>query len=249
MTATTAMSPARETASDAAKVITSAYDPGLIGIAPELFAPGKFSETLSTVVALAQHTFGCDAASVILIADGTSYVAAVASTEEAARADGFQIEHYEGPGLDAITELEAVTATDLRLDSRWRFWAPLAAGLGFQSVLSLALADDGPLGSLTLYYRSPSSFDAELLAAGRAFGQQVSVAIAVAVEREQLVRARDSRAVVGQATGILMERQGLTADEARAMLRRYSSHSNQKVRLLAEQVLSDRCLSELIVRG
>jgi transcriptional regulator with GAF, ATPase, and Fis domain len=248
MTATAAVNPTRETAADGAGRIPSAYDPGLVGIAPELFAPGKFSDTLNTVVARAQHTFGCDAASVILIADGTSYVAAAASTEEAGRADGFQIEHYEGPGLDAITEFQAVTATDLRLDSRWRFWAPLAAGLGFQSVLSLALTDDGPLGSLTLYYRSPSSFDAALLAAGRAFGHQVSVAIAVAVEREQLVRARDSRTVVGQATGVLMERHGVSADEAVAMLRRYSSHSNQKLRLIAGQVVSDRTLCELILR-
>jgi ANTAR domain-containing protein/GAF domain-containing protein len=249
MTTAVAGNPATEAVLDGTRGTTSAPPPSHVGIDAELFAPGRLPETLRAAVALAQHTFGCGAAGVILIADGASYVGAEASTAEAESADGLQIEHQEGPGLDAITGLQPVLATDIRLDSRWRFWAPLAAGLGFRSVLSLVLSDGGPLGALNLYSRRPSFFGAEHTAPGRSLAQQVSIAIAVAVEREQLARARDSREVVGQATGILMERYRVTAEEAIAMLRRYSSHSNQKLRLVAERVLSDRALPDLIFRG
>jgi ANTAR domain/GAF domain len=249
MTAVVAVSPAPSAAPDDRNGLTPASPPEHIGMAAELFGRGRFPETLRTAVTFAQHTVGCDAAGVILIADGASYVAAEASTTDAATADGLQIEHYEGPGLDAITGLQPVLAADLRLDSRWRFWGPLAAGLGYQSVLSLELTDGGPLGALTLYSQRPSFFGADFVAPGKDLAQQVSIAIAVAVEREQLARARDSHEVVGRATGILMERHRLTADDAIALLRRYSSHSNQKLRLVAEQVLSDRAVSELIVRG
>jgi ANTAR domain-containing protein/GAF domain-containing protein len=246
---TTALAdPAPEATSNGTPGGTSAQRLDHVGIAAELFARGKFPETLRTAVGLAQHTFGCDAAGVILIADGSSYVGAAASTVDADAADGLQIEHYEGPGLDAITGLQPVVAADLRLDSRWRLWAPQAAELGFRSVLSLVLTDSDPLGSLTLYSRRPSFFGDGLVASGQVLAQQVSIAIAIGVEREQLARARDSHEVVGQATGILMERYRVPADEAIAMLRRYSSHSNQKLRLLAERVITDRALPELIVR-
>jgi len=140
-----------------------------------------------------------------------------------------------------------VVSRELRLDGRWRFWGPKAVDLGFRSVWSLNLGDSVPFGALTLYSRRPSFFQGESPGPDLSFARQVSVAITVAVEREQLVRARDSREVVGRATGILMERYGATAEEAIGMLRRYSSHSNQKLRLIAERVVSDRTFLELIV--
>jgi AmiR/NasT family two-component response regulator len=59
------------------------------------------------------------------------------------------------------------------------------------------------------------------------------------------MRARDSRGVVGQAQGILMERYQISAEQAFALLRRYSSHLNQRLRLVAERVVVDRSLPEL----
>ena len=71
-----------------------------------------------------------------------------------------------------------------------------------------------------------------------AFAQQASYAIAIAVEREQLMRARDSRGVVGQAQGILMERYKVTADEAFGLLVRSSSVTNRKLRDIADDLAS-----------
>ena len=109
----------------------------------------------------------------------------------------------------------------------------------------MVLTDGDPFGALTLYSRRPSFFRAESVAVQRAFAQQASIAITVAVERAQLVQARDSRGLVGQAQGILMERYQFTAEQAFAVLRRYSSHLNQKLRVVAERVVADRSLPEL----
>jgi hypothetical protein len=223
--------------------------PTFVGIAADLFAPTGLVETLDRVVGLVRRTFDCDGAGVVLTADGRGSAATAASAADAKRAETLQVEHRQGPGFDAMSERQPVASSELRFDSRWRFWAPQAAALGFRSVLSLVLEDGDPFGAVTLYSRRPSFFSTECLAPELGFAQQASIAIVVAVEREQLMRARDSRGIVGQAQGILMERYQLTADQAFAVLRRYSSHLNQKLRLIAERVISDRSLPDLDLVG
>ena len=51
-----------------------------------------------------------------------------------------------------------------------------------------------------------------------------------------LQQAVASRDVIGQAKGILMERERLTADQAFDVLRRASQHVNLKLRDVAERV-------------
>ena len=51
-----------------------------------------------------------------------------------------------------------------------------------------------------------------------------------------LREALASRDVIGQAKGMLMEREGISADQAFDILRRVSQRSNVKLRELAEQI-------------
>jgi hypothetical protein len=221
----------------------------IVDLAPDLFAPRNLGGTLDSVVSLARRTFGCDGAGVMLTAPHGNAATTAASTTAARRADALQLEHHQGPGFDAITSRQPVVSTELRFDSRWRFWAPQAAEVGFRSVLSLVLDNDEPFGAVTLYSRRPSFFAADCFTAGARFAQQASIATAVAVERAQLLRARDSRGIIGQAQGILMERYRISAEQAFAVLKRYSSHRNQKLRLVAEQLINNRRLPELDLLG
>ena len=223
----------------------SVCPPRFVGLASGLFAPTSLAETLETVVGLARRSFGCDGAGVVLTAAGGRSAATAATAADVKRAELLQVEHHQGPAFDAITGQRPVVSPELRFDSRWRFWAPQAAELGFRSVLSLVLADSDPIGAVTLYSRRPSFFRTESLVAELGFAQQASIAIAVAVEREHLQRARDARGIVGQAQGILMERYQITADQAFAVLKRYSSHLNQKLRCVAERIVRQRSLPEL----
>ena len=60
---------------------------------------------------------------------------------------------------------------------------------------------------------------------------------------QNLWQAIDSRNLIGQAQGILMERFGLTPDSAFAVLRRYSQHHNRKLAVLAEELVTTGRLS------
>lgn len=211
----------------------------LVNGARDPFAAMSVAETLNIVVGLARQTFHADGSGILLAAGGGAAPAA-ASGNQARRADVLQVDHHQGPGFQAIKGRQPVVSLELRFDGRWRFWAPQAADLGLRSVLALTLTDGDPIGALTLYSQRPSFFRGDSLAPGLEFAQQASIAITVAAEREQLVRAAESRGIVGQAQGILMERYHISADQAFAVIRRSSSALNQKLRLIAERIIGGR---------
>jgi transcriptional regulator with GAF, ATPase, and Fis domain len=225
----------------------SAYDSWahVMEVAQELFAQTTLEATLDTTATFGCQLLGCDAAAILLGSEKSGTTAAAASHPDARRADALQLEARQGPGLQAMARRQPVISTELRFDSRWRFWAPQAAHLGFRSVLSLGLADGDTTGALNLYSRRASFFHSHDLALGQMFARHASIALAIAAEREQLLRAVDSRGVVGQAQGILMERYNVTADQAFTVLGRYSSHLNLKLRLVAELVIRDRSLPDV----
>lgn len=212
------------------------------------FVRRSVAETLEIVVRLARQRFGADGAGILLAADGGA-ASTAASGAQARRADALQVDLHQGPGHHAIEGRQPVISAELRFDSRWRFWAPQAADLGFRSVLSLTLTDGDPFGALTLYSKRRSFFRTDSLASGLGFAQQASIAITVAVEREQLLRAADSRGIIGQAQGILMERYRITADQAFAMIRHSSSALNQKLRFIAERIIGGRTLPDVDLVG
>jgi GAF domain-containing protein len=211
------------------------------------FAATGVAEAVQAVVELARRTFGADGAGILLVADGTDGGTASAATSgfQARQADALQVDHHQGPGFQAIKGRQPVVSPDLRFDGRWRFWAPQAADLGLRSVLSLALVDGEPFGALTLYSRRPSFFHGDSLAPGLGFAHQAAAAITVAVEREQLLRAAESRGVVGQAQGILMERYEISAEQAFAVIKRSAAALDQKLRAIAEHITGDRSLVDL----
>ncbi len=208
------------------------------------FVSTSVADTLDILVNLAASTFGADGAGVVLSADGAA-VATAASGTEVRQADLLQVEHRQGPALHSMKRRQPVISSELRFDSRWRFWAPQAADLGFRSLLSLALVDGDPFGAVTLYSRRPSFFGTDSLARGLGFAQQASVAITVAVEREQQLRTAEARGLIGQAQGILMEQYHITADQAFDLIKRSAAALDQKLRLIAERIIGDRRLPDV----
>ena len=60
------------------------------------------------------------------------------------------------------------------------------------------------------------------------------------VSRRDFTRAVDGRTVIGQAQGILMERYGITADQAFTVLKRLSQDRNVKLNQLASEFVEHR---------
>lgn len=59
-----------------------------------------------------------------------------------------------------------------------------------------------------------------------------------------LQNALNTRTIVGQAQGVLMERFGVEADRAFAILRRYSQHKNIKLTKVARDLVETRELPQ-----
>ncbi len=92
------------------------------------------------------------------------------------------------------------------------------------------------MGALNLYSTKPGAFDDTDIALGSVFAAHAAVALSTALHDEQMEEALQSRDVIGQAKGILMAREGITADAAFDTLRRASQRLNVKLRDVADQV-------------
>lgn len=158
------------------------------------------------------------------------------------RIDALQAEVGEGPCLDAVFEHQTVRVPDMANEQRWLNFAPRAAQAGAGgSMLSFQLYVQGDnLGALNLYGHRPNAFDDESEHVGLLFASHAAVAFADAQKIEQLNRAVDSRDLIGQAKGILMERYKINADQAFTVLVRVSQQNNRKLRDLAQELASKR---------
>ena len=209
-----------------------------------LFAPGSVPETLQRIVALSVDTIdSCDLAGIFLVADGRVTTPA-ASEPLVTRLDGLQFEADEGPCLDAISEQGVYYAGDLRDDDRWPQFGPRATELGVRCLLAVPLLAEGTLAALNLYARMPLAYGAIDRAKGLLLATLAGHALHSAQLRQdeethsdQLQQALVTRGVIGQAQGILMERERITADQAFNVLRRASQTLNIKLRDVAQTLV------------
>jgi GAF domain-containing protein len=196
-------------------------------------------QTLERVVEYAQQATVCDDAGLILQHGQGRLETAVASDPRVRKADELQTELAEGPCVQAIQGSSSILVADTATDPRWPEWGPRAAELGLRSVLSVRLhTAHTTLGSLNLYGGRPGMFDDDDVDVAEIFGRHASIALASAREEDGLRQAIGARHLIGLAQGILMERYGLDADRAFAVLRRYSRHTNTKLRSVAERVIA-----------
>jgi GAF domain-containing protein len=209
--------------------------------------PGEdsFELTLQQVVDLAPEGIGGCAMAGITLLDRTGPSTAAASSDVAARVDALQYGVNSGPCLEAYRHqlVSRIDSTDT--DEQWPEFSRNAAAAGIHSVLAypLVVRGDG-IGALNLYSVVEFGFDEHSERAAGIFAVHASVTLANARAfwiteelRRNLLRALDSRGVIDQAKGILMSREGITADEAFEILRRASQRANRKVHDLAQDVV------------
>jgi GAF domain-containing protein len=150
-----------------------------------------------------------------------------------------------GPCLHAASTGEMVEIPDAQTETRWRDYMEHAVEHGALSSLSVPLPiHEGIAGAVNIYARKPHAFDEDSrLVATRFAGYAAMVATNMyAYEEardliEHLERRVQYRAVVEQASGILMERYQLTADQAMMALTQLARHTDTKVRQIAETLV------------
>ena len=136
---------------------------------------------------------------------------------------------------------EVLLLRDLGTDPEAPAWRAVAARLGFRSALLLGLpALSGGDATLTLYARTSDAFATHPLPATTRVVGLAGWALREVERRLNLEEALHTRGLIGQAQGVLMERYGLTSDQAMAFLRRESQHTHLPVRDLATALVGRR---------
>jgi hypothetical protein len=212
-------------------------------VARSLFAPKTVEGVLQRIVDQAAATVeGCDLAGLLLVRDG--HVTTSAATHPTVtELDRLQSVSGEGPCLDAASSGGIVYAFDLVDDPRWPRFGPAATAIGIRSALALQVATSRA-SALNLYSRLPGAFGANDRAKAVLFATLAGLALGSAEEREvdekrsvNLQAALATRELIGQAQGILMERERITAADAFHVLRRASQHLNVKLRDIAQTLV------------
>jgi hypothetical protein len=206
-------------------------------IGNSLAAAGSVDNTLSMIVNLSESVIeGCDYAGIFVLERGV-----VTTLHHSAQIvfeyDGLQNRYGEGPCLDALHQNKTFYA-------RWPYFGPPATAAGLRSVLALPLSATGPPTALNLYSELPRAFGALDRARGLLLAAFSSVALSSArVHRDDELLASNlhdalaSREIIGQAQGILIERERITPEQAFNMLRSASQHLNVKLRDVAQALV------------
>jgi GAF domain-containing protein len=205
----------------------------------------SMQSVLQTVSDLAKTVLPGDPETSICLLANDRAITAVFTGQMALDLDESQYGKGHGPCLHAARSGELTEIRDTRTETRWPDYARSAAEHGNLSSLSVPLPiDEKVSGALNIYARRPHAFDEESRFVATRFapyaGAVVGNARAYQSARDMsanLQIALESRAVIDQAKGILMERYKLTADQAFQALAAVSMRSNTKVRDVADRLV------------
>ena len=216
-------------------------------VAEELYAQRDLDGIAHRAVHRAVDLVGCHGAGIMLIHSGSHRrrVETIAVTDPlVAKADSLQLEFGEGPCLTALEDRDSYRITDTATETRWAQWCRQVAELGLRSILGIDLtlpargSGRRVIGALNLYGVRPEAFDDADQMLVEVLARHVAIAMDAAGHVANLERAVDTRAVVGRAQGMLIERYKISSEQAFALLRRYSQDTNTKLSEIAEQLIT-----------
>ncbi|MDP8938237.1 MAG: GAF and ANTAR domain-containing protein [Actinomycetota bacterium] len=203
---------------------------------------------LETVVALVKRTIrNCDAAGIILLIEGEPTTTAV-SDRLVVEVDLVQYETGEGPCLAAISDSNVIRMDAIERDSRFSHFSPGALAHEVNSVLSMPLVAGGrAVGALNLYSHLANAFDGETEQAVKPMADYAAEAIsssplyAYSLDMvDGLVETLESRALIAQATGVMIAAEHLSGEDALDRLRQLAMASGESLRTVADWVLEER---------
>lgn len=182
---------------------------------------------------------GVDEGSVSVVTGRKNIGSRAPSGDLPERIDALQMETGEGPCLEAAYEHRTVRVADMQTEQRWPRFAQRAYEAGARGMLSIQLYVEGDnLGALNLYSYKANAFTDESENVGLLVASHAAVAFAEAERTRQLNDAVESRDLIGQAKGILIERHKITGQQAFIVLSMASQRTNTKLRNIAEHLVN-----------
>jgi GAF domain-containing protein len=219
-----------------------------VEVADTLVADFDVIEFLQMITARTSELVAAPAVG-LLLADGRGRLQFMAASDEATRLlELFQIQHNEGPCLDAFTTGAPVVNADLRQAvNRWPTFAPRAAASGFRSVHALPLRlRSTVIGALNLFGADAGTLQPDDVKIVQALADIATIGLLQekAIRHgealtEQLQHALNSRVVIEQAKGALARTHHVSIDAAFDLLRSYARNNNRKLVDLARLVVTE----------
>lgn len=220
-----------------------ALDHEALGLLTGMHEAASVAETVEAVADFAKYALGASTAT-ILLGQNPKRLEVAAATEGGDALVRLAVTD-SGPINDAFESPAAVVVGDVTAQHRWPDWPP-EFDHGLRSLLLVRLRiGQRPAGMLLAGHPEPGAFDTDDAAVAHIVARHASIAVAGSRQQATLAEAVDARKLVGQAMGILMERYGIDADRAFAVLRRYSQDTNTKLRQIAIQLIETRALPGL----
>lgn len=176
--------------------------------------------------------------------DGEMRLNTRAASDDVARLmDRLETEAAEGPCLDSITADSVQHSADIRTHAKWPTLTaltlertPVRGMIGYQ-----LLTEAGGPSAFNVFSDRAGALDERAVDIGAVLAAFASVVLS-AIERhenaEHLRRGLHSNREIGKAVGLLMAAHDIGDDEAFDLLRTASSHTNNKLYLVAEGVTS-----------
>lgn len=209
----------------------------LARLAREMAADDSVSSVAGMIVdAAVREAPGADFAGITII-DRSGARTPAATDELVARIDATQYHSRQGPCLEAADRARIVRSDDLSLDSRWPAFAAAAVHEGIMSIMAFPLfAEAGTVGALNLYSRARRALGPDAERTGFLLAAHAGAAVVTTRASANLRTALDSRDLIGQAKGILMERHKISGEQAFTLLVTVSQRTNAKLNEIARHL-------------
>ena len=215
--------------------------------AAELLSIANTSEprSLNQLVTLASHQVAACSGATAVLWRGHEPAVRAASHPDLPGLDDVQLSSGRGPLLEALAGGGPVSCPDTLTETRWPEFASAALRRGVRCCVTLAYRPGPDAVTLSLSGARPHSLEsgqlAELLTV---FGGAVmgNAAEYGDVKRTalQLRAAAESRTLVDQAKGMLMQALGCSAEDALDRLRQISQERNLRVTDVARTIIESR---------
>ena len=210
------------------------------------FGEMRVEDAMHHIVQTTHAIFAVDGAGLMLADVDHNLLNAAVSDDRMGHLEELQIRHGEGPCIAAFEDKELVRAEDLDSELRWPAFSQHAVARGVRAVLASPIPyNQDAVGVVAVLSEERRPWSAEAELALLAFTDLAALLIASMLLGEQqtelaaqLQSALNSRAVIEQAKGVLIGKQGLTAHAAYEQLRAQARSERRKLTAVAAELVT-----------
>ncbi|HEY2576749.1 MAG TPA: GAF and ANTAR domain-containing protein [Streptosporangiaceae bacterium] len=209
------------------------------------FGEMRVEDAFREIVQTTHKMFDVDGAGLMLADAGQHLRTVAASDGRFAHLEDLQVRHQEGPCIEAFDMKELVSAHDLTGESRWPTFSQAAVACNVRAVLASPLPyNQDAVGVVAVLSEQRRPWSAEGELALLAFTDLAALLIVSMMlgERQselaaQLQGALNTRQVIEQAKGVLIERHGIPARSAFERLRTTARSERRKLGAVCADVV------------